>query len=155
MARKLAKSFKLLDHTINTEYIKYKKIPEKHRVKGREELRKVITAICKHIGEEVVDREAGVHIRRLGYFFVWKIPRKMTYNIQVKGKGLEEAYNHHTNHHMYSPIFLPSLDFKKTLEYWSMDNAFCKNVKHGVRDKVKEGFHFKMYPFSLSRINRK
>ena len=47
MARKLAKSFKLLDHTINTAYLKYKKMPEKHKVGGREELRKVVNTICK------------------------------------------------------------------------------------------------------------
>jgi len=155
MARKLAKSFKLLDHTINTEYLKYDKIPEKHRVKGREELRKVVSTICKHIGNEIVDRDAGVHIRRLGYFFVWKIPRKMTYNTQIKGEELKENYNHHTNNHMFSPIFLPSLDCKNTLQYWSMDNSFCKSIKHGVRDKIKDGFHYKMYPFSLSNLNRK
>ena len=105
--------------------------------------------------EEIVEREAGVHIRRLGYFFIWKIPRKMTYNTQVKGKELEENYNHHTNHHMYSPIFLPSLDSNNTLQYWSMDNSFCKNVKHGVRDKINDGVNYKMYPFSLSNLNRK
>jgi hypothetical protein len=155
MARKLAKSFNLLDHTINTEYLKYTKIPEKHRVKGREELRKVVTAICKRMGAEIVDRDAGVHIRGLGYFFIWKIPRKMTYNTQVKGVGLEENYNNHTNHHMFSPILLPSLDNRNTLQYWGMDNSFCRNIKQGIKGRIKKGFQYKMYPFSLSNLNRK
>lgn len=156
MARRLAQAFNLLNHTIYTEYLDYnERIPEKHRVKDREELRQIVKSICKHIGEELVERKGGVHVRRLGYFFVWKIPRKMTYTTQVRGGNLKESFNHHSNHYMYSPVFLPSLDKRKTLKNWSMDNSFCSSVKQGIKKKIKSGFDYKIYPFSITKFNRK
>lgn len=155
MARRLAESFKILDHRIYTEYLKYDKIPDKNRVGDREELRRVIKTICKHIGTEIVERKGGVHIRRLGYFFVWKIPRKMTFTTQVRGGELKESYNHHSNHHMYSPVFLPALDHRNTLKNWGMDNSFSVNVKQGIKNKLKGGFTYNMYPFSISKLNRR
>jgi hypothetical protein len=155
MARRLAKSFKLLDHTVYTEYLKYDKIPQKHRVSDREELRKILKTICENIGTELVERNGGVHIRRLGYFFVWKIPRKMTYTTQVRNGKLKESYNHHTRHYMFSPIFLPSIDRMRTLKNWSMDNAFTRRVKDGIKEKVRAGFDYKIYPYSITKFNRK
>lgn len=155
MARKLAKSFKLLDHRIYTEYLNYDKIPNKHRVEDRQELRRIVKTICKHIGNELVERQGGVHVRRLGYFFVWKIPRKMTFTTQVRGGKLKESYNHHSDNHMYSPVFLPALDHRNTLKDWGMDNAFSVNVKQGIKNKVRRGFKYKIYPFSLAKLNRK
>lgn len=156
MAKKLAEAFNLLNHTIYTEYLDYnERIPEKYRVKDRENLRRMIKTICKHIGREVVECRGGVHVRRLGYFFIWKIPRKMTYTTQVRGGNLKENFNYHSEHYMYSPIFLPSLDNKNTLKDWSMDNAFSASIKQGVKRKIKSGFNYKIYPFSITKFNRK
>jgi hypothetical protein len=155
MSKKLATPFNLLNHKINTEYLNYDKIPDKHRAGDREELRKIVKTICKHIAEEVVEREGGVHISRLGYFFVWKIPRKMTYNTKVRGGTLEEKFNYHTNHYMFSPIFLPSIDSRNTLKYWGMDNSFSVNIRQGIKEKVSSGFKYKIYPYSLYKINMK
>ena len=154
MSKKLAKPFLLLHHSIHTDYLKYKKIPAKYRVKGREELRRIVKSICKHIGNEIVDRKAGVHISGLGYFFIWKIPRKMTYHKKVKGGNLEENFNYHTDHYMYSPVLLPSLDQDSTLAHWSMDNSFVGNIKQGVKKNVMAGFKYKIYPYSIRRLNK-
>ena len=153
MTRKLAKPYLLLHHSIYTEYLNYKKMPVSHRIKGREEVRNIVKTICKHIGNEIVDRKAGVHINGLGYFFIWKIPKKMTYNKKIKGVGLEENFNYHTNNYMYSPILLPSLDKKDTLAYWSMDNSFVNKLKQGVKKNVMAGFKYKIYPYSIRRLN--
>jgi hypothetical protein len=153
MAKKIAKTFNLLSHKIYTEYRNYDKIPEKHRLGDREELRKVIGTICKHIGNEIVERKAGVHIRRLGYFFVWKMPKKLPYIKQVKGGKAQEIYNYHTDQYMYSPILLVSLDHRRSLNNWSMDNSFARKIKLGIRDKVTEGFKYKIYPYSIRRLN--
>jgi hypothetical protein len=154
MSKKLAKPFLLMHHSMNTEYLKYNKIPKKYRVEGREELRKLIKTICKHIGNEIVEKPGGVHIRRLGYFFVWKIPRKTTYHKKIKGGKLEENYNYHTNHYMYSPIFLPSIDKNRTFADWSMDNSFTSTVKQGIKNKVSSGFKYKIYPYSIQALNK-
>jgi hypothetical protein len=155
MADKLAKRFLLLDHKINTEYLKYsKRAPKKVQAKDREELRLIIRTICKHIGKQIVERKAGVHIRKLGYFFVWKVPRKMTYSQFTKGGTTEERYNYHTDQHMYSPIFLPSLDARDSLKRWSMDNSFNVKVRRGISKMVRAGFKYKMYAYSIMRLNR-
>lgn len=154
MGKKLVAPFLLMHHSISTEYRKYDKIPEKHRAKDRKELRLIIKTICKVIGKNIVNRVAGVHIQRLGYFFIWKIPRKMTFNMNIKGGNKEEKYNHHTKHYMYSPIFLQSLDKRDTLGRWSMDNSFVGNVKKGVQEKVTADYKYKMYPYSIMKLNR-
>ena len=154
MAKRLATPFRLMHHSINTEYRNYDKIAEKHRVGDREELRKLMKAICKVIGEQIVERPGGVHIHRLGYFFVWKIPRKTTFHMKVRGEGLKESYNYHSNHHMFSPIFIPSVDSRKTLEGWSMDNSFTSVVKQGIKDKVRANFIYRAYPYSIKTLNR-
>lgn len=154
MSKKLADHFLLLHHSINTEYLKYDKIPEKHRAKDREELRFIVKAICECIGKNVVEKPAGVHVRRLGYFFIWKIPRKMTYTINVKGGSREEKFNYHSDNYMYSPVLLPSLDAKNSFKRWSMDNSFVGNIKQGIKRKVRAGFKYKMYPYSIMKLNR-
>lgn len=153
MGKKLAKPFNLLHHSINTEYLK-QDIPKKYRLENREELRKLVREICGVIGEEIVNSEGGVHINRLGYFFIWKIPKKMTYNTHISGGKSEENFNYHTNHYMYSPIFLPSIDKKSTLKNWGMDNSFNRKIRFGIKDKLKSGFKYKIYPYSIRRLNR-
>lgn len=156
--KKLADAFRLLDYSINTEYRKYKeRIPKKHKVSKRSDLLTLIKCICKHTANQVSESRGGVHLDGIGYFFVMKIPRKLKYNFKVKGKpGVEERYNYHTNHHMFSPIFLPSLDSRKTLGSWSMDNSFCEVVKNKINDKItKEGVSYKIYPYSIRALNRK
>jgi len=155
MGRNLAKPFNLLHHSINTEYRNYDHIPKSHRANDREELRKIVITICKHIGQEISDRKAGVHIDRLGYFFVWKVPRKMTYHVKAKGEKIKERYNHHTGQHMYTLIYQPSIDKKGTLKLWLMDKCFNRSVKERVRDKILSGFRYKAYPYSILRFNRK
>ncbi len=154
MSKKLADHINVLHYSIYTEYRKYDKISKKNRIKGRENLRGLLKKVCDKIGQEIVERKAGVHIKRLGYFFIWKIPRKTTYFKNVRGGTREEKYNYHTDHYMYSPVFLQSLDSTDSLKYWSMDNAFCEKVKVGVRKKVSSGYKYKIYPYSITRLNR-
>jgi hypothetical protein len=154
MRKKIAKSFNLLDHSIYTEYRKYKKISKNNRIKGREDLRKLVGKICEHIGKEIPERRGGVHIRRLGYFFIWKIPKKMSYNRFVKGEKVKELFNYHTDQYMFSPVFLPSIDSKETLINWSMDNSFSYKIRGRVKERVSEGYKYRMYPYSIYRLNR-
>lgn len=154
MAKKMAEPFRILNYKVNTEYIRYRdKIPEKYRAKDREELRKILKTICKHIATNIIERKGGVLIKGLGYFFVWKIPRKMTYSRFVANEGVEEHYNYHTNHHMYSPIFLGANTKADTFKGWYMDNAFTRYVKGGINKKLLSGFSYKMYVYSLFKMN--
>lgn len=153
--RRLVDAVRLLNHKVGTAYRKYKGVSSKNRLKDREEVRKMLKTICKHIGDELVEREGGVQIEGLGYFFVWKIPRKMTYNLQVRGEGLKEHYNHHSGHYMYSPTFLPVVSSRKPYQYWKIENTFERSLKKRIKDKIVKGFKYKMYPHSLQKLNTK
>lgn len=148
---RLADGTKLLHHSIYTEYRKYDKIPKTKKVKGREELRKVMDCICKHIGEGVVENPGGVVVDGLGYFFVWMPPRKGTY-FQKGKEGSTEEYNYHTDHYMYFPTFIPMKPRVKVLNAWTMDKTFHEQVRLGVRDKLKGGAKFRMYAHTLKQL---
>ena len=149
---RLLDGIKLQHHSIYTFYRSYNKIPKTKKVKGREELRKVIDCICKNIGEGIVENPGGVIVDGLGYFFVWMPPRKGTYFTIRPGEGSTENYNYHTDHYMYFPTFLPFKPKIRTLQAWTMDKAFCDNVKLGIRDKLEEGGKYRMYAHTLKQI---
>ena len=149
------KSIRLLDHTIGTSYKKYKGVSGSNRLKDREEVRKMVKTICKYIAEELVEREGGVQVKGFGYFFIWKIPRKMTYDIQQKGGEKIEKYNHHTDHHMYSPVYLPTAGARDIYKNWRIDGTFDRPLRRRLKDKIVSGFKYKMYPYSLRKLNTK
>ena len=72
----------------------------------------------------------------------------------MRGGKVQELYNYHTDHHTYSPIFLQSLDNKDSLKFWSMDNSFCEKVKKGIKNKILSRYAYKIYPYSITRLNR-
>lgn len=148
--KKLTGVFRVLDDGIYTEYKKYR-LPKKVKCKDRNELKKVVKAIFKVISEELLEKQYGVYLDGFGYFFIWKIPRKMTYNIMNKGGKVEEHYNYKTNNYMYSPIFIASKYYKG----WSMDNTFNKTFKKKLKDKLVSGFKYKTYLNSLSGFLKK
>jgi len=148
---RLVSGIKLQHHSIYTEYRAYNKILDKNKVSNREELRKIIDCICKHIGQGVTDYPGGVIVEELGYFFIWMPPRKGTFGIKKEG-GIEEGYNYHTNHHMYFPTFLPFKPKVRTLQAWTMDKTFCNNIKQELCRKLKEGGKYRMYTNTLKQI---
>lgn len=149
---KLLKPYRLLDYTTYTFY-NQQGIPSKHKIKDRRLFLDVVKAVGDHIAQNIVERKGGVLIKGLGYFFVWKVPRKMTFDIKMCGGSKEEHYNYHTGHHMYSPIFMPHLG-RNNLRGWSMDNKFCKNIRMGIKNKLLTGFRYKMYAYSIRIFNK-
>ena len=148
---RLVDGTKLLHHSIYTEYRKYEDIPKTKKVKDREELRKVMDCICKHIGEGVVENPGGVIVDGLGYFFVWMPPVKGTYFKKQEG-GSTKEWNYHTNHYMYFPTFIPTRPKIRILNAWTMDKAFHEQVRGGITNKLKSGGKYRMYVHTLKQL---
>lgn len=145
---------RILDHRMSkayTEYVKKNKIPKELRAIGRKELFLIVRTILKHISMHLVSKTGGVMIHGLGYFFIWKIPRKMTYHQQTKGKKIVEKYNYTSNHYMYSPIFFPS-GGQNNMRGWLMDNKFSSKVTSKISEKIQAGVKFRIYPHSLRKF---
>ena len=90
---------RLLDAKTHVAYNKYRsegKLPQRHKAADREELRLILSTICKHTAKGMTEAPGGVLIKNLGYFFNWKCPRKMPYHITKTGEGFEERMNFHT-----------------------------------------------------------
>lgn len=132
-------------------YFKNHQVKKENKPKDREELIVIMKTIFKHIGRNVIDRKAGVLIKGLGYFYMWLVPRKMTFKTQVKGQKLKEGFNFHTNQRMYNFIFQPleTSEFK----FWSMDGRLTKPLKKELKTKIiNEGVKYKAYPYSLKQL---
>lgn len=123
---------------------------KKYKIKGREEWRHFCNTFFEVVAEEMIDKDAGVLLDGLGYFFVFMSPRKQTYNLTGEVK-----YNLHTDNYIFTPMYYPTRKKGSFLFLYSMDNAFNFRVKAAVRDKIRDGGRFKSYVYSLKRlINR-
>lgn len=141
----------LLHYDIGVAYTKYKKekINKNHWIKGRQNLLDFTSEYFKIIAENLVEKKGGVLIKKLGYFCVWRIPKKMTYSYNN-----EELYNHHTGNYVYNLIFLPRTK-KKGYNFFSFERAFNNSLKQGVKEKLKRGFRYKNFMYSISRLIKK
>lgn len=153
--RRVMTPYKLMNHKTHVAYTKYVRegnIPQRYKAKGgREEMREILTCICKHIAEGMVEVPGGVYIKGWGYFFNWKCPRKMPYHINIEGGGREEHFNYHTNHYMYFPTYLPMSPILHPRHNWTMDKQFNHNIGNGVSRKLKAGFKYRTYMYSLKK----
>lgn len=153
--RKVIKPYNLLDAKTHVEYNKYVKkggIPSKHVAGDREEVRKILKTICEHIADGMVKCPGGVFIKGIGYFFNWKVPRKMAYHTTPKGGKFEEHFNHHTNHYMFLPTYIPMAGKLDLRANWTMDKQFNHNIRKGVEINLKKGFKYTNYLHTLKKV---
>ncbi len=128
-----------------------KKRVAKKDIADKYELMKIVLAIFKEVGKQIVNSKGGVCIKNFGYFFVWKTLAKTTFGEKYKWNDKREQYNHHSNNYRYTPVFV-SAGGPINLKFWSMDYKFSDNVKQGIKSKIKQGFEYKTYVFSLKKV---
>jgi hypothetical protein len=101
----------------------------------REAWTKFMRMFLRRMSNHIVDNDAGVFIKKFGYFCIFKHPKK-----KVNKGGYK---NIHTMGHLYLPTFIPIR--KDTLmQQWTMDRAFHKgmiNMKMG--NKLRAGKKYK------------
>lgn len=142
---------RLLDYSTHKYYVNnYKRTrPKELHAKSRKEFLDILSTFYQIIGEQLLEREGGVCIKELGYFFIWEIPRKMNYDLLNKD-GYTSKFNYATDHKMYSPILIPA----KRIKYWYLDKAFTAPIKKGLRDKLRAGKRYKMYAHTLKQLKK-
>lgn len=150
--RKYINKKRLLTYAMHKHYVNnYKRTrPRTLHAKHRKEFLDIVSTFYRVIGEQLVEREGGVCIKELGYFFIWKIPKKIVYNMVLPEKGWDTKFNYHTNHVMYSPVFIANKKFR----YWYMDKAFKQPLKKALKYKIIEGKKYKMYAHTLRQLKK-
>ncbi len=139
----------LLDYPLFTIYNKLKKKVKKElRFNDRSEFLAFGRLFFKTIGKELVEREAGVSIKGLGYFYVYLIPRKMAVTYWGKENKMVDSIMYHTDGRVYTYCYIPS----KKFEYWSMDTTFTANNKKELYERLMAGQRYNGYPFSIKKL---
>ena len=130
------------------EHYSQRKVERKDIVVHRDRYCEAVSAIGEAISETVVDRLGGVFMKKLGYFFIWMIPRPLV-NTMPSKNGSVKKYNHHTGNKMYTPIFMP---VKNTwLSLWTMDKKFTKPMKKALSKKLISGKKYKTFFYDFKR----
>ena len=130
------------------EYYNNRKVQKKDIVVNRDRYSDAVIAIGESIGELVTEKPGGVFLKKLGYFFVWMIPRPMGYIMPSVGKSVK-GFNHHTNNRMYTLVFMPVKS--PWLSVYSMDKKFFKPVKTRLAENLKNGIRYKTFIFDFKK----
>lgn len=143
---------RLLEYSTHKYYVNnYKRTrPRELHAKHRKEFLDIVSTFYQIIGEQLVEREGGVCIKELGYFFIWEIPVKLQYDYLAKGVGYKTKFNYATDHKMYSPILIPA----KRMKYWYLDKAFNAAVRQALKHKIIAGKKYKMYAHTLKQLKK-
>lgn len=115
----------------------------RRRLTDREDLVEIQRAIFKEISDQIAKSRGGVFIRGVGYFFVWKIPRKLYFwrNMQNEDKPW---YGN-----VYSIKFYPS----RRLRGWVFTKRWASTLSKKVYHQLLKGFKYRMYLYSLKVFN--
>jgi hypothetical protein len=101
----------------------------------REKWQMFMKQFLKRLSNSLTENEAGVFIKKFGYFCIFKHPKK-----KVNKGGYK---NIHTMGHLYLPTFIP-IRKDATMQQWTMDRAFHKgmvNMKMG--NQLRAGKKYK------------
>lgn len=90
---------------------------------------RIIQLFMKKVSEGIVENRAGVHINKIGYFFVYRHPFEFPPTINGK---------HHLKRYM--PTFIPTEN--SIFKYWSMDFKFERPIYARIDSKIKEGYRY-------------
>jgi hypothetical protein len=111
---------------------------------------KLVTAFFRIVSEEIPEAKGGVSLRGIGYFFVHRIPKKLKFKTKTPGKSIELNYNHHTDHRVFSPLFIPRRTL--ALQPWAMDGKFSASVKKKLANNLRNGYRYKSHVATIKHI---
>lgn len=86
---------------------------------------RIIRLFMKKVHERLINNRSGVHIKRIGYFYVHMVPFKV-----MHGKKLNR----------YQIAFVPT--DRSIFKYWGMDFMFDSTIKKQVQERVKKGYRY-------------
>jgi len=141
----------VLDYDFYYKYNKLKKkksFKKEHRINQRGVYIKFCREFFNIIQEELLEREAGVCIKGLGYFYIHLVPLKeMRKYFDEDGNMMETSW-FLTDGHRYKPNFIPSKRFR----YWALDNSFADRLNNNLHKNLIAGKRYNAYPYSTKKL---
>lgn len=104
----------------------------------RREKRVIVNKLFEVISDELLNRDSGVVLDKLGYLAVWVTPikvRLIDYTTNERTKFMHETNGYFYNVGLFTEVFKNG--YRKA--GWSMDSAFALAMKRAVFRKVKAG----------------
>lgn len=86
---------------------------------------RIIRLFLKKVHDRLINNRSGVHIRRIGYFYVHMVPFK---------PSLAKRLNR------YQVAFVPT--HNSIFKYWSMDFCFDITIRNKVQERIKNGYRY-------------
>lgn len=146
---RMEEPFTLSNHHAYARYVRYKKkFPKKSYVTDKKHLRTITNAIFAKIKEGIVENEAGVVMKGLGYFCIFRSVNKSVAIIQKENGETDTAFCIKKGGKKVWPMFYPTR-VAKYLVPWSMDTTFHHTIKTKVEYNAQNGITYKMYPYTL------
>ena len=143
MIEKYPKEGRLISNYFYTDYVK-KYVAKKGRVYsfGRDEFRNTISDLITELGNELIESDNGVHMKKLGYFYIFtsitpyfkspkSAPRKIMYHLTE------------TNGRRFYPCFNPTAG--SILKGFSLDFHDTTIFRKRVRNEAIKGKRWKFY----------
>lgn len=88
---------------------------------------RIIRLFIKKLSHKLVNNRSGVHIKRIGYFYVHMIP-------------FDTRWYTSKRIHKFHPTFIPT--DKSIFTTWSMDFHFSNHITEKIQSRVKEGYRY-------------
>lgn len=88
---------------------------------------RIIQLFLQKVSERLVENRAGVHINKIGYFFVYRHPFKFP------PRSLPHLKS-------YMLTFIPTEN--SIFKYWSMDFKFDKGLVRKMEENVRKGYRY-------------
>lgn len=134
----------------------YRRYKEKHKdrkirkgiVSNRDDFRKAVLAITETIADNLIEKPGGVFLKKLGYFFIWMIPRPLEMMSPSRGKTYKK-FNNHTGNMMYVPVFAPARN--TWISLYSMDKTFSEDFRRKLAERIMSGKRYKMFMDDFKR----
>ena len=119
----------------------YRKVTahEKNKRLHEYENDRIIRLFIKKIQERLLTNRSGVHIHRIGYFYVHMLPFNLLWN--YKNKKVNK----------YQLAFIPTDN--SIFKYWGMDFHFARKLNKEVQDRIKDGYRYLNMIKGLSRVD--
>ena len=128
--------------------LKKTKLIKSDRINDRKEYLDFCRLFFKIVSEELLEREAGVCIRNLGYFYMLLVPRKAQLLTWKDGERVK-TIPFHTDGRRYAMSFMPN---KKRFRFWSIEAAYTAKNRKEFYKRIINGQRYNGYPHSTETL---
>lgn len=138
------KEGRILTNYFYTDYVKkyVDKKPKEPYSFGRDEFRSTVKDILEELKNEIIESDNGVHMKHLGYFYIFTSITPYFKGPKFTGKKVMYEFAD-TNGRRFYPCFNPTAH--SILKGFSLDFNDSKFFRDEVREKARKGKRWKFY----------